>query len=78
MRNGKMKRWEGAVTPSLKPAQSILKITASCNKRIKRVRPLIISSMKFLVLRAPFLGRLLESLHRSLATLSNPKNECLE
>jgi hypothetical protein len=43
---GKMTRWEGALTPSLKPAQSILKITASYIKRIKRVSTLIISSMK--------------------------------
>jgi hypothetical protein len=46
MSGGKMTRWEGVVVPPLKPTQSILKITASCNKRIKRVRTLIISSMK--------------------------------
>lgn len=48
-----MTRWEGVVAPPLKPSQFILKITASCNKRIKRVSTLIISSMKILWLRAP-------------------------
>jgi hypothetical protein len=55
-----MKRWREVVAPLLKSHQIILKITASCNKRMKRINTLIISSMKLLLKRAPFIGRLME------------------
>ncbi len=47
-----------------KSTQFILNITASCNKRMRRVRTLSISSIKSLV-KAPFIGRLTEELNRS-------------
>jgi hypothetical protein len=50
----------GICSSHLKSHQIILEITASCNKRMKRINTLIISSMKILTLRAPFIGRLME------------------
>ena len=55
-----MKRWWEGSAPHLKSHQITLKITASCNKRMKRINTLIISSMNLLLKRAPFIGRLME------------------
>jgi len=60
---------DSALTVTLKLLQFILKITASCNKRMIKDSTLIISSMKSPFKGAHPFGRLMEELHGSKSQL---------